>query len=112
VIPVGVAYDCDPLRVHDLLLEVAVAHPLVLKEPPPAVLFLKFGESALEFEVRVFVRELLHRLPLTHDLHNQILQTLRENRIEIPFPQREVHVRSVAEVRSALVAQTVSSSAD
>ena len=62
----------------------------------PAVLFLKFGESALEFEVRVFVRELANRLPLTHDLHHLILQALRANRIEIPFPQREVHLRGVA----------------
>lgn len=53
MIPVGVAtYDSDPLLVHKILLDVATAHPLVLKEPAPAVLFLKFGESALEFEVR------------------------------------------------------------
>ena len=58
------------------MLETTAAHPLVLKEPAPAVLFLKFGESALEFEVRVFVRELANRLPLTHDLHQQILQAL------------------------------------
>ena len=93
VIPVGVGYDSDPQQVQQILLETTAAHPLVLKEPAPAVLFLKFGESALEFEVRVFVRELANRLPLTHDLHQQILLTLREHRIEMPFPQREVHVR-------------------
>ena len=95
VIPVGVAYDSDPLRVQAVLLEVAAAHPLVAKEPAPAVLFLKFGESALEFEVRVFVRELANRLPVTHDLHNLILQALRANQIEIPFPQRDVHWRGL-----------------
>ena len=96
VIPVGVAYDSDPVQVQEVLLAVATAHPLAVKEPAPAVLFLKFGESALEFEVRVFVRELANRLPLTHDLHHLILQALRANRIEIPFPQREVHLRGVA----------------
>ncbi len=102
VIPVGVAYDSDPLLVHKILLDVATAHPLVLKEPAPAVLFLKFGESALEFEVRVFVRELANRLPLTHELHNQIFEALRANRIEIPFPQRDIHLRNVpAETREA-----------
>ena len=90
-----VSYDSDPGRVHEVLLAVATAHPLVVKEPAPAVLFLKFGDSALEFEVRVFVRELANRLPLTHELHNLILRALRANRIEIPFPQREVHLRGV-----------------
>lgn len=86
VIPVGVTYDSDPLKVHELLLEVATAHPLALKEPAPSVLFLKFGPSALEFEVRVFVRDLANRLTLTHELHNQILEALRANGIEMPVP--------------------------
>ncbi|MDG4595246.1 MAG: mechanosensitive ion channel [Candidatus Contendobacter sp.] len=89
-----VGYDSDPARVHEVLLAAATAHPLVLKEPAPAVLFLKFGESALEFEVRVFVRDLANRLPVTHDLHNGILRALRDSGIEIPFPQRDVHWRS------------------
>ncbi|MDS4022474.1 MAG: mechanosensitive ion channel [Candidatus Competibacter sp.] len=96
VIPVGVAYDSDPARVQEVLLAVATAHPLVVKEPAPAVLFLRFGESALEFEVRVFVRDLANRLPLTHDLHNGILRALRGHGIEMPFPQRDVHVRGLS----------------
>ena len=96
VIPVGVAYDSDPARVHEVLLAVATNHPLVVKEPAPAVLFLKFGDSALEFEVRVFVRELASRLLVTHELHNLILRALRENNIEIPFPQQDVHLRGAA----------------
>ena len=95
VIPVGVGYDSDPLLVYQVLLEVATTHPLVVKEPAPAVLFLKFGESALEFEVRVFVREVANRLPATHELHNGILLALRANQIEIPFPQRDVHWRGL-----------------
>ncbi|MBL8259450.1 MAG: mechanosensitive ion channel [Candidatus Competibacteraceae bacterium] len=86
VIPVGVTYDSDPSKVHELLLEVATAHPLVLREPAPAVLFLKFGPSALEFEVRVFVRDLANRLTLTHELHNQILEALRVHGIDMPAP--------------------------
>ena len=102
VIPVGVAYDSDPARVHEVLLAVATAHPLVVKDPAPAVLFLKFGDSALEFEVRVFVRELANRLPVTHELHHHILQALRANRIEIPFPQREVYLRSATAAQHGL----------
>lgn len=95
VIPVGVGYDSDPTRVHEVLMAVVTEHPQVAKEPAPAVLFLKFGESALEFEVRVFVRELANRLPVTHELHGLILQALRANQIEIPFPQRDVHWRGL-----------------
>lgn len=95
VIPVGVSYNSDPLLVHQVLLEVATAHPLVIKDPPPAALFLRFGDSALEFEVWVFVRELANRVPVTHDLHNHILQALRQHGIEIPFPQQDVHVRDM-----------------
>lgn len=96
VLPVGVAYHSDPVQVHDLLLQVATAHPLVLKEPAPAVLFLKFGESALEFEIRVFVRELVNRLTLVHELHNRVFEVLRANNIAIPFPQRDLHLHRVA----------------
>ncbi len=92
VVPVGVAYDSDPQQVQQVLLEAVTAHPLVSKEPAPAAVFLKFGESALEFEVRVFVRELANRVPLSHDLHQQILLALRKHQIEIPFPQRDVHI--------------------
>ena len=95
VIPGGVGYDSDPIRVHEVLLAVATAHPLVAKEPAPAVLFLKFGESALEFEVRVFVREVANRLLVTDELHTLILQALRANQIEIPFPQRDMHWRGL-----------------
>jgi potassium efflux system protein len=103
VIPVGVGYDSDPAQVHEVLLAVATAHPLVVKEPAPAVLFLKFGDSALEFEVRVFVRELANRLPVTHELHNLILRALRDNGIEIPFPQWGVHLRGAPADRRNLL---------
>ncbi|MFZ1639918.1 MAG: mechanosensitive ion channel domain-containing protein [Candidatus Contendobacter sp.] len=110
VIPVGVGYDSDPARVHEVLLAVATAHPLVAKEPAPAVLFLKFGESALEFEVRVFVRELANRLPVTHELHHHILQALRANDIQIPFPQRDMHLRGVPEQAQGLLGKDSSRS--
>ena len=88
----GVAYDSDPQQVQQVLLEAVASHPLASKEPAPAAVFLRFGESALEFEVRVFVRELANRVPLSHDLHQQILLALRKHQIEIPFPQRDVHI--------------------
>jgi potassium efflux system protein len=95
VIPVGVAYGSNTTLVHKVLLDVAKSNLLVLEEPEPAVLFLKFGESSLNFEVRVFVRQLADRLPLTHELHDSIHRALAKHGIEIPFPQRDLHIRDV-----------------
>ena len=67
---------------------------MVLEEPASSVLFVGFGESSLDFEVRVFVPELAKRMPATHELHNAIIKALRQAGIEIPFPQRDLHLRS------------------
>lgn len=94
VLNVGIAYGSDTALAHRLMLETAKANPLVLESPAPAVFLLGFGDSSLDFEVRVFVRDLLHRMPVMHELHMAIDQTLRAHDIEIPFPQRDLHLRS------------------
>lgn len=94
-IPVGVSYGADPLIVHQVLQEVIQAHPLVLNEPAPRVLFLKFGDSSLNFEIWCYARELGDRMTLVHDLHVRIHQALGQHDIEIPFPQRDIHIRTV-----------------
>ncbi len=95
VVPIGVAYGADPLEAHRIILEAIRSIPLVMEDPEPTVFFVGFGESALNFEVRVFVKELENRMPLTHELHMAIHQALRAHNIEIPFPQRDIHVRSI-----------------
>ena len=64
------------------------------KTPPPQVLFLNFGESSLDFELRVWV-EAENRLKVNSELHQQIDKSFREANIEIAFPQRDVHIRSM-----------------
>lgn len=94
-IPVGVAYGSDARLVEKLLLEVAAEEPDVLAEPPPAVRFMAFGDSSLEFELRAWSSSLVHRKGrLTSSLNFAIYDKFRENGIEIPFPQRDLHVRS------------------
>ncbi len=95
VIPVGIAYGSDTAKAHQVMMEVVKAHPDVLEEPPPTVFFIGFGDSSLDFEVRVFVSERLKRMPLTHDIHMALDRALAEAGIEIPFPQRDLHLRSV-----------------
>ena len=95
VIDIGVAYDSDIEQVSELLMQLAQAHPKVLKEPAPAVLFNGFGESALNFQLMVHARELGDRLDIRHELNSRIFHAFKEHRIEIPFPQRDVHVRNL-----------------
>ena len=92
-VKVGVAYGSDTQRVCEILADVADANRRVARDPAPQVLFMAFGESSLDFELRVYVRQLEDRLPAAHELHMAIDQALRAAGIEIPFPQRDLNPR-------------------
>jgi len=94
---VGVSYRADVRLVNDLLLRIARAEPSVLKDPPPSVLLMQFGESTLNFELRAFVDSPDIRLSTAHRLNMAIVESFREAGIEIAFPQRDLHVRSLPE---------------
>ena len=93
VLKVGVAYGSDVAKAQSVMLDAAKANPLVMENPAPTVFFTGFGDNALNFEIRIFVRELSKRMPLTHELHVAIERAMRENGIEIPFPQLDLHIR-------------------
>ena len=95
VISVGVSYNSDPELACALLREVCVNHPNVLAEPPPTAYFEQFGDSTLDLKVRLYLANLDQRLPTRHDLHAQILKRFAAAGIEISFPQRDLHLRSV-----------------
>lgn len=94
-IRVGVAYGSDPALVARLLVEIASAHPVVLKDPPPTAYFVSFGDSALDFDLRIFVPTADDTFNVRHDLLIGIAQAFRKEGIEIAFPQRDLHIRSV-----------------
>jgi len=94
IVRVGVAYGSDVDKVQELLHQVAVENERVVEEPAPAVFCVELGDSQIDFEVRVFVRDLLDFMPLSHELHSAITRTLKEAGIEIPFPQRDIHIRT------------------
>jgi potassium efflux system protein len=96
-IPVGIAYGSDTQRAIEVLKKVADESRRVLREPPPQVLFLGFGDSSLSFELRVFVRNVSQLFVTRHELHMGVDQAFREAGIEIAFPQRDLHVRSIPE---------------
>lgn len=100
-IPVGVAYGTDPERVIRILTGVARANPEILDEPAPLALFRGFGESSLDFELRAWTARFERGLVTTSDLILAIHVALREAGIEIPFPQRDLHLRSVVRAAAA-----------
>jgi potassium efflux system protein len=91
---VGIAYGSDVDLAHQVILDTVNSTPLVLADPEPSVMLTGFGDSALNFSISIFVSELSNRLPVTHDLHLRIEKALREHEIEIPRPQRDIHIRS------------------
>ena len=95
IIPVGVAYDSDIGAVTENLLASASENPRVVEAPAPKVLFLRFGDSTLDFELRLWVRDVDEKLVVTSELHEAICRRFREANIEIAFPQRDLHLRSV-----------------
>lgn len=94
-IPVGVSYNADPEAVREILLEVAAGHSGVLKQPEPEVLLDEFADSALVFILRIWTETYTERpLILRSELNYMIFKKLKEHGVEIPFPQRDVHIRS------------------
>lgn len=91
VLDVGVAYGSDVEKVKDLLIEIAKQHPRVLKHPIPDVLFMDFADSALLFRLRFAINDSFTHLKIKSDLRYAIDKKFRENNVQIPFPQRDVH---------------------
>ena len=95
-IPVGVAYKEDPENIKKLLLEVAFENEGVLKDPKPDVLFTEFGDNSINFNLRVWTNEYIDRPGvLKSQLYYKIFEKFKQNNVEIPFPQRDVHIKNI-----------------
>lgn len=94
-VPVGVAYDSDIDLVNRLLLEVAAENENVLDDPPPSVRLLEFGDSSINLELWAWSEKQLHRRSVfLSDMNFAIWRKFREHGVEIPFPQRDLNIRS------------------
>ncbi|HTX37446.1 MAG TPA: mechanosensitive ion channel domain-containing protein [Bryobacteraceae bacterium] len=100
----GVGYSSNPAAVREILLQIAAAQGDILRDPEPDVIFHGFGDSSLDFELRVWTENSL-RTPqiLKSNLYYEIFSAFSQNQIEIPFPQRDIHVRSIAASIASLV---------
>ncbi len=91
VIPVGVAYGSDTKKTEDLLLKIAHENSLILNDPAPSVIFGNFGDSTLDFKLRVFALN-GDRMTVIHQLHLTINDVFNKEGLEIAFPQQDVHI--------------------
>lgn len=91
-VPVSVAYGSDVDSVRATLLEAARSHPCVLADPAPQVQLVRFGESALDFELLVWTHDPRNQFTLRSDLNYRVEANLRRHDLTIPFPQRELRL--------------------
>ncbi len=94
IIKVGIAYGSDTELAHKTMLDTIKKNPNVLSNPEPTVLFLGFGDSTLDFDLRIFLRDFTQRFIVSHELHMAIDAALRKENIEIAFPQRDIHIKN------------------
>jgi potassium-dependent mechanosensitive channel len=106
IVPVGVAYGSDIEKCRSILLEIARAHPVVLAKPEPAVLFIGLGESSLDFEIRCFLRDVGEIMNAKSDILFQIYLELGKAGIEIPFPQRNIHIHDIDKLVKAIASRS------
>jgi small-conductance mechanosensitive channel len=94
-VPIGVSYGSDPERVKAILLEVAAAAPNVEKTPPPDVWLIGFGDSSVDFELLVWINlKKVSDRGVRSDLYFRIFRAFKQAGIEIPFPQREIRIKT------------------
>lgn len=97
VVPVGVAYGTDLERVRNILLDIANANEDVLADPEPAVAMDGFGDSSINVKILAFVHQATDGAPTASAINFEIARRFAEENIEIPFPQRDLHLRTIPE---------------
>ena len=98
-VPVGIDYAADLEKARDLMLETAAATERILKDPKPTCLLLSFGDNAVNLELRVWINDPQNGIaPIKSDLLWGIWKRFRDQGIAMPYPQRDVHVKSIPEI--------------
>ncbi len=92
---INVAYGTDLELAHKIMSDCVANTPEIIKEPAPSVIITSFGDNAVVFSIRIFVDEMSNRIPATHNLFINIEKALREHNIQMPYPQRDIHIKSL-----------------
>jgi len=112
ILPVGVAYGSDVPLVLQTLQESTSENPRILKDPAPLIFFMGFGDSSLDFQVRVWIDDIDYMNVVRSELNQAIDRKFRERGIEIPFPQRDLHLRSVKPAAARAFSKPVAAGAE
>jgi small-conductance mechanosensitive channel len=98
IVPVSVAYGTDSRRVTDILMEIAEDQPIVLIDPPPAIMFTGFGADGLDFEIRAILSDINQGLGVATEIRHQIAERFAQEGIEIPYAHRVITISNVDEL--------------
>ncbi|MBX2832710.1 MAG: mechanosensitive ion channel [Rhodospirillales bacterium] len=102
IIKIGVSYGADVDRVREILLEMADKRREILSYPAPQVVFMDFGASSLDFELRYFLRDIADVISVASSIRFEVVQRFRDEGIEIPFPQRDLNLRDIDKLTDAI----------
>ena len=91
---IGASYGCSPAKVIEILLQVAKQNPQVLKAPAPSAFLIDFGDSSIDFQLKFWINNPLMTKSITSQVACEVWQAFADNNIEIPFPQRDLHIRN------------------
>ncbi len=92
---INIAYGSDLELAHKIMSDCVVSTPEIIKDPAPSVIITSFGDNAVVFSIRIFVDEMSNRIPATHNLFIHIEKALREHNIQMPYPQRDIYIKSL-----------------
>ncbi|MFL2800645.1 MAG: mechanosensitive ion channel family protein [Paracoccaceae bacterium] len=99
-VSVGVSYDTDPKRVERLLLNIGKSHEMALESPEPFVRFQRFGDSSLDFDLIIYVKDKNYMFQVRSELHYSIFELFKKEGIEIPFPQRDLNIKGNSSLKT------------
>ncbi|MBW1888765.1 MAG: mechanosensitive ion channel family protein [Deltaproteobacteria bacterium] len=93
-IPIGIAYDADAKKAKEIIKKICLEMDWVMEEPPPKVVVKSFGDSAVNLETRVWIKEPRRRMDTISHVTDRVKEVFQEEGIEIPFPKRDIYIKS------------------